>query len=445
MMMSKKVLLLLLIPVLSLAATACGGGAGDPVNVPEPYILSISTDYDGKAVAGKPVTLNGLNFSPVASENKVVYGVGFDTVSLSVDEASEEHLVFTAPEVDKKQLRILVSTRGMESNSVTLEYTTAPVNPTDPTEDPWDDTPTINLPGATTVTICPGVEWTSFHGSWEGRIRNINIIRTTLNEHNKLGIYFSFRDNSYPADYPKCEDGEDPRDLDKKCIWLDAVAGTNGPMGCCQFVRVNGELRNSPSSKQDPWIANCALTIDGDVVDIVRVQDNAKASRLTNAADGNSDYPANTLTVGCAGPLLVWEGVVQKCSQEWLKADTKSWLTKEHPRTAIGLSKDGKTVVQVAVDGRWDNSSLGKDKMAYGMPTDLLGKMMRQLGCYKAMNFDGGGGTAMWVYGQGNARNIVNRVSENTMDADNNYIWDWEGTKLRPTGAAVYIKSDLKK
>lgn len=436
MMMSKKVLLLLLIPVLSLAATACGGGAGDPVNVPEPYILSISTDYDGKAVAGKPVTLNGINFSPVASENKVVYGVGFDAVSLSVDEASEEHLVFTAPEVDKKQLRILVSTKGMESNSVTLEYTTAPVNPTDPTEDPWDDTPTINLPGATTVTICPGVEWTSFHGSWEGRIRNINIIRTTLNEHNKLGIYFNW-DTSYPDGYtPVLLDGEDPQDLDKKCIYLDAVAGTNGPMFCCQFVRVDGVVKKDPK-EADPWIANCALTIDGDVVDIVRVQDNAKASRLTNAANGDSEYPANTLTVGCAGPLLVWEGVVQKSSQEWLKADTDAWLTTEHPRTAIGLSKDGKTVVQVAVDGRWTDSSLGKDKMAYGMSTDLLGKMMRQLGCYKAMNFDGGGGTAMWVYGQGNARNIVNRVSENR--------WDWDGTKLRRTGSAVYIKSDLKK
>ena len=80
------------------------------------------------------------------------------------------------------------------------------------------------------------------------------------------------------------------------------------------------------------------------------------------------------------------------------------------------------------------------------MSTDLLGKLMRALGCYKAMNFDGGGGTAMWVYGEGNARNIVNRVSENRTDySGNTWIWDWNGTQLRPTGNAVYIKSDLKK
>ena len=94
------------------------------------------------------------------------------------------------------------------------------------------------------------------------------------------------------------------------------------------------------------------------------------------------------------------------------------------------------------MDGRWTESS--STERAIGMSTELLGKMMRQLGCYKAMNFDGGGGTAMWVYGYGNSRNIVNRVSENRQDADGNWIWDWNGTKLRPTGNAVYIKSDLK-
>ena len=93
--------------------------------------------------------------------------------------------------------------------------------------------------------------------------------------------------------------------------------------------------------------------------------------------------------------------------------------------------------MQVAVDGRW--TSTDTEIRAIGMPTPLLAKMMKGLGCYKALNFDGGGGTAMWVYGEGNARNIVNRVSEN-VDKDG-----WNGTKLRPTGNAVYIKSDLKK
>ena len=290
-------------------------------------------------------------------------------------------------------------------------------------EEPWDDTPTIDFTklGGTTKTIVQGVEWTTFHGTWEGQIRNINIVRSKLDTHNKIGIYYNYG-TSYPDGYtPTLKDGEDPRDLDKKCIYLDAVAGTNGPMACCQFVRVNGSVMRQPI-ESDAWIANCAFTIDGDVVDIVKVKDNYDAAKLTNK------------NVGCAGPLLVWEGKIQKNSEEWLKADTDKWLTTTHPRTAIGLSKDGKTVVQVAVDGRWTQSSSAE--RAIGMSTELLAKLMRGLGCYKAMNFDGGGGTAMWVYGQGNARNIVNHVCENR--------WVWDGTKLRPTGNAVYIKSDLK-
>lgn len=422
----KKVLLLLLLPVIASAAKACDPNNGQD-NTPAPEIASFVTEYDGKAVAGEQVQIIGSNFSSTPSDNKVLCGVGLDAVPVDVTEASETRLVFIAPALGKDQVHVKVSTKGKESNYLVLVYTVKPVvpdepqDPDDPVEEPWDDKPTISLPGATTVTVCPGVEWTTFHGTWEGQIRNINIVRTTLNEHNHLGLYFNYG-QTYPDGYtPELGEDEDPRDLDKKCIYLDAVAGTNGPMACCHFVRVDGVVKHV-ATDTDPWIANCALVIDGDVVDIVKVKDNYKAARLNNN------------TVGCAGPLLVWEGKIQENSQEWLKADTDKWLTSTHPRTAIGFSKDLKTVVQVAVDGRWTQSS--SEERAIGMSTELLAKLMRGLGCYKAMNFDGGGGTAMWVYGQGNSRNIVNRVCENR--------WDWNGTKLRPTGNAVYIKSDLK-
>ncbi len=448
--MSKKFLLLLLLPAIALAVETCNGkgeGGGED-NTPEPYITGITTEYGGKVVAGQPVTLNGLNFSPVVSENKVLYGVGLDAVALRVNEAAEDYVVFNAPDLGKNQLKVRVAVKGKESNSVVLEYTTLPEppGPGGDDDDNWDGTPTIDFTtmGGTKVTICPGVEWISFHGKWEGQIRNINIVKTTLNEHNKLGMYFNYG-TTYPDGYdPKCGEGEDPRDLDKKCIYLDAIAGTNGPMACCQFARVNGEIKHGASTEHSPWVQNCAMTIDGDVVDIVKVASDVAASRLTNDPGGNRNYPYNTLTVGCAGPLLVWGGKVQGYQDGWLDADEDKWLTSTHPRTAFGLSKDCKTVIQVAVDGRWDSSSLGTEKRAIGMSCELLGKLMRGLGCYKAMNFDGGGGTAMWVYGHGNARNIVNRVSENRQDANGKWVWDWNGTRLRPTGNAVYIKSDLK-
>lgn len=413
--MYKSVLLVL---VLSTALHSCSGGSEEgPVNnQPEPYIQGVTTQFEGnKVVAGYPVTLTGINFSPVVAENKVLYGVGLDAVALRVSEATEDHVVFTAPSVDKTQLKVRVAVNGVESNAVALEYTTLPV---DPPEEPWSDEPTINLDGAVTVEIVPGVEWTTFHGKWEGQIRNINIVRTKLDEHNRIGIYFNYSHNGLD-------------DLDEKCVYLDAVAGTNGPMACCQFVRVEGEVRHG-ATDANYWICNCAFTIDGTVADIVQVKDNYKAARLTNDPDGNVNPPANTLTVGCAGPLLVWQGKIQSYPEE----TSEDFLKTTHPRTAIGLSRDGKTVTQVAVDGRWYKSGWPAEQTAIGMSTPLLSKLMLGLGCYKAMNFDGGGGTAMWVYGQGNSRNIVNHVCENR--------WDWDGTTLRATGNAVYIHSDLK-
>lgn len=64
-----------------------------------------------------------------------------------------------------------------------------------------------------------------------------------------------------------------------------------------------------------------------------------------------------------------------------------------NPRTAVGLSQDGKTLIMVAVEGR---SSASK-----GATLPELADIMVSLGADRAMNMDGGGSTAMYV--QGNA------------------------------------------
>lgn len=258
--------------------------------------------------------------------------------------------------------------------------------------------------GAEVVNLCNGVEWTSFHGLWEGQIRNINIVKTRLNSHNRLGIYYEY--------------GADDDYLTKKCEYLDALVGTNGPMACCHFVKVDGTVKRVANA-QDPWIANCALTIDNNVPDIVKVADNYAAAELPNR------------TVGTGGPLLVWDGEIQDYDQ-YEKQDTDAWLTTTHPRTALGLTKDRKTVIQVTVDGRWEGTA---DKTAVGMSVSTLAKLMKELGCDKALNFDGGGGTAMWVYGYG-VNGIVNHPCESPKN--------WDNPTLRTTGNAVYIYSDLK-
>lgn len=70
-----------------------------------------------------------------------------------------------------------------------------------------------------------------------------------------------------------------------------------------------------------------------------------------------------------------------------------------HPRTAIGFSRDSSNLFVLTVDGRSENSG--------GMTLVELANLMRELGAWQAMNFDGGGSTTMVVEGK-----VVNHPSD---------------------------------
>lgn len=74
-------------------------------------------------------------------------------------------------------------------------------------------------------------------------------------------------------------------------------------------------------------------------------------------------------------------------------------VSGRNPRSAVGLDKSGTVITLVAVDGRRSN--------AKGMTQNELGQLMIDLGCYTALNFDGGGSTAMVVEQQ-----VVNTPSD---------------------------------
>jgi exopolysaccharide biosynthesis protein len=72
-----------------------------------------------------------------------------------------------------------------------------------------------------------------------------------------------------------------------------------------------------------------------------------------------------------------------------------------HPRTAVGFSRDGRTLYLLTVDGRSENSG--------GATLAELARLMRRLGAWEAMNFDGGGSTTMVV-----GDSVVNVPSDTT-------------------------------
>ena len=86
------------------------------------------------------------------------------------------------------------------------------------------------------------------------------------------------------------------------------------------------------------------------------------------------------------GPYLLKNGeIFVDASSQKLNA-----ITGKNPRTAIGYTKEN-TMIIVTVDGRKEGSS--------GVTLEELAKIMSDLGCYEAINLDGGSSTVMYVKG----------------------------------------------
>jgi len=93
--------------------------------------------------------------------------------------------------------------------------------------------------------------------------------------------------------------------------------------------------------------------------------------------DSTPDYDDMKLAVG-GGSILVKNGTIYPFTHS---------VDGNHPRTALGFSKDGEKIIAVAVEGRVQASK--------GMSQTELAQLMIELGAYQAINFDGGGSTTM--------------------------------------------------
>lgn len=119
-------------------------------------------------------------------------------------------------------------------------------------------------------------------------------------------------------------------------------------------------------------------------------------------------------------PVLISQGnVVEDYSSE---KTLSSFLTKKHPRTAVGIKESGEWVF-VVVDGSF-YGLLG------GMTIKELAELMFELGCVEALNLDGGGSSTMVVEGV-----IVNQPAGSILE---------EGKYVEEVSDAILIFSKEK-
>ena len=96
---------------------------------------------------------------------------------------------------------------------------------------------------------------------------------------------------------------------------------------------------------------------------------------VNNTAEGDARWAECKYIQGSIGGRLIKDGEIQDVDQS------------AAPRTAVGITKDGK-IIFYTIDGRQSGHS-------YGVRLKTLSKRLAELGCVDAINFDGGGSTAI--------------------------------------------------
>lgn len=90
------------------------------------------------------------------------------------------------------------------------------------------------------------------------------------------------------------------------------------------------------------------------------------------------------------GPVLLQEGEIRITNNEELKFAGKA-INDKHPRTGMGYTKDGKLIILV-IEGR--------NKNAGGATLTQEAQIFKDLGCWEALNLDGGGSSCMLINGK---------------------------------------------
>lgn len=122
-------------------------------------------------------------------------------------------------------------------------------------------------------------------------------------------------------------------------------------------------------------------------------------TRRTNRATG---VTTNTLDPGPfkiwkmqtavgGGPVLLQNGEINITNNEELKFAGKA-INDKHPRTAMGYTKDNKLIILV-IEGR-------NPGIAEGASLTQEAQIFKDLGCWEALNLDGGGSSCMLVNGK---------------------------------------------
>ncbi len=126
-------------------------------------------------------------------------------------------------------------------------------------------------------------------------------------------------------------------------------------------------------------------------VQVAPVKDSFSKFTLHNATKLANLKKWKMQTAVGGGPVLLQNGEIKITNNEELKFAGNA-IHDKHPRTAIGYTRDNKLIILV-VQGRFPGT-------AEGATLIQVAQILKDLGCWEAINLDGGGSSCMLVNGK---------------------------------------------
>ena len=170
------------------------------------------------------------------------------------------------------------------------------------------------------------------------------------------------------------------------------------------------------------YVLSAHMAYNTFLLDFVNVGDTLSVDIKTTADIENIE------TAVGGGAVILKDGIVP--------TEFSHNISGRNPRSAVGIDKSGTVITLVALDGRRED--------AKGMTQAELGYLMADLGCYTALNLDGGGSTLMAIdNGKGN-KEVVNTPSDNYYRSVTNSIGILSTAEKNSPVTSIKIKTKEK-
>lgn len=147
----------------------------------------------------------------------------------------------------------------------------------------------------------------------------------------------------------------------------------------CDIPVVIKEIRKDSTDSEIP--EGCFVLCAENTLQLDRVKNLSVGDELVLSVTADEQWYGAVHAIGNAGGLILKDG--EYCDD--IEVDHYPYA---HPRTAAGITADGR-VIFYCVDGRQKSSA--------GLRIDQLSHEMKELGCVIAINFDGGGSTTAYA------------------------------------------------